>query len=393
MTVSTIAASTTFSTSASATGSTGSSPAGAATLFVGLDVHHRTSTACILDSTGRVVNTFSLRGPATRMIERLGELSRGHSMRVCFEASLGYGTIHQQLGRFADQVTVAHPGQVRMIFRSKQKNDRIDAQKLAKLLYLDEVPAVHVPREDVRAWRELIRTRGTLIAKRTMVKNQLHAVLRGRHMHGPFKGRRLFTRLGLAWLRELIEGAWQTDLAAVMRIELGLSELACLEEQIAKLARTLDRFAAQPAIARQMTLLQTIPGVGPRTAEAMLAYIDTPNRFARVSQVASYFGLVPSEDASAAVSRRGHITKQGPGIVRKLLTEASWVAIRKSEKLRAFYERVRAGKPERNKIALVAVAHKLIRIGFAMLRNGRPWDEKTAAERDADQGACVMGEM
>ena len=53
-------------------------------------------------------------------------------------------------------VKVAHPGQLRLIFRSKHKNDRNDAERLAKLLYLGETPAVHVPAPEVRAWRELI---------------------------------------------------------------------------------------------------------------------------------------------------------------------------------------------------------------------------------------------
>lgn len=371
----------------SSTSSEASTSLAASALYVGLDVHHRTSTACILDSAGRSVNSFSLRGPAQRMIDRLGELASGHSVRVCFEASLGYGTIHQQLSRFCEKVVVAHPGQLRMIFRAKQKNDRVDAQKLAKLLYLDEVPAVYVPAESVRAWRELIRSRGVLIDKRTMCKNQLHAVLRGRHLHSPYPGRRLFTRAGIAYLKALIENEWKEDLAARTRVEMGLAELECLNTQIRRLTKLLDEFAQQPQVKPALTLLKTIPGIGPRTAEAVLAYIDDPKRFERVSEVGSYFGLVPSQDASANVSRKGHITKSGPGIVRKLVTEASWMAIRRSPGLRSFYERVMGGKNERRKIALVAVAHKLIRVAFAMLRSGEVWREPE--EKESVKEECV----
>ena len=74
---------------------------------------------------------------------------------ICFEASTGYGFLFEQLSRIARQVVVAHPGQLRLIFRSKRKNDRVDAEKLAKLLFLDEVPPIHVPRLEVRSWRRL----------------------------------------------------------------------------------------------------------------------------------------------------------------------------------------------------------------------------------------------
>ena len=68
---------------------------------------------------------------------------------VCYEASCGYGHYHDILRPLAARVLVAHPGHLRLIFRSKNKNDRNDAERLAKLLYLGETPAVHVPAPEV----------------------------------------------------------------------------------------------------------------------------------------------------------------------------------------------------------------------------------------------------
>jgi transposase len=78
----------------------------------------------------------------------------------------------------AARVLVARPGQLRLIFRSKNKNDRNDAERLAKLRYLGETPTVPVPSPEVRAWRELINGRSQLIAKRTRAKNSVRALLR-----------------------------------------------------------------------------------------------------------------------------------------------------------------------------------------------------------------------
>jgi len=87
-----------------------------------------------------VAKEFRVRGPRGKVIEALGKVKR--PFKICYEASCGYGYLHRELSRMAEQIKVAHPGQLRLIFRSKRKNDRVDAKKLATLLLLDEVPEV-----------------------------------------------------------------------------------------------------------------------------------------------------------------------------------------------------------------------------------------------------------
>lgn len=330
-------------------------------LYVGLDVHYRTTTCCILGGDGREVKTKTLKGPWHKTVAYLRSLK--DELSVCFEASVGYGPLYEMLLGFCKQVLVAHPGHLRLIFRSKRKNDRVDAQKIAKLLYLDEVPAVHVPDQDGRAWRELIEFRRRSIDKQTKVKNQLRCLLRASALQVP-AGLGLWTKKGLAWL-EAVELPTTT---AQLKRRLLLGELAHLKGQIKDVTHELDHLAANhPGVA----LLMTIPGVGPRTAEAFVAYVDRPERFARINRVPAYFGIVPSQDASAGTNRLGHITKQGPATARKLLVEASWQMIRHDPVTRAVFDRLVAGKQERRKTALIAIAHRLVRIMHAMLRTGQ----------------------
>ena len=126
-----------------------------------------------------------------------------------------------------------------------------------------------------------------------------------------------------------------------------------------------------PAVA----VLRSIPGVGARTAEAVVAFIDNPDRFANAKAVGRYFGLVPSQDQSGDRNRLGHITREGPAVVRQLLAEATWQALRRSPRVRAYFERVRRDDPQRKKIALVATAHYLVRVMLAMLKRGTDWEE------------------
>ena len=125
-------------------------------------------------------------------------------------------------------------------------------------------------------------------------------------------------------------------------------------------------------------LLRTIPGVGARTAEAVAAFVDDPHRFRNAKAVGRYFGLVPSQDQSGDRNRLGHITREGAPVVRQLVAEAAWQAIRRSPTVRAFYERTRREDPQRQKIALVATAHYLVRVMWAMLRRGTTWRESGA---------------
>jgi transposase len=289
---------------------------------------------------------------------------------VCYEASCGYGHLYDRLAPLARQVAVAHPGQLRLIYRGKHKNDRVDAAKLAKLLYLDLVPRVHVPRADVRAWRALITYRHKLMDRRVGIKNQVRALLRGLGVADVPAGKRLWARKGLAWLKALP----LADPSDALRRDLAVGELAEVNARIRRVDKALnERAADHPGV----TLLRTIPGVGVRTAEAVVAWVDDAGRFARNRQVGTYFGLVPCQDASAGANRLGHITRDGPPAVRKLLCEAAWQGVRRSPALRASFERVMRGDPGRKKVALVATAHRLARAMAAMLRTGEAWRETT----------------
>jgi len=329
--------------------------------FIGLDVHWRTSTVCILDEHGRRVKSKTIRGSWEKLLKELAEVDKPFA--ICYEASCGYGCLYDRLRGIARRVVVAHPGQLRLIFRSKRKNDRVDAEKLAKLLFLDEVPPVYVPSVEMRSWRQLIEHRRRLIDKRGRSKNGIRSLLRS---HGLRPTRRLWTGAGRAWLEAV---AFPTPMATVQR-DLLVGELSHFDGQVGQVTKVLDGIGKQhPGVA----LLETIPGVGPRTAEAVVAYMDDPDRFGQNHKVASYFGLVPSQDASAGVNRLGHITKQGPPTVRKLLVEASWQAIRRCPPVRAYFERIAGGKADRRKIAVVATAHYLLRCMYAMLQTGEVW--------------------
>ena len=333
-------------------------------LYAGLDYHLRTSSLCILNADGKVIKQQTIRGRAEAVAQELRWLEE--PVEVVFEATGGYGPLHEKLSQVARRVVMAHPASLRLIWGTRRKNDKIDAQKLAKLLYLDAVPQAYVPPAAVRQWRRLIELRRSLVRRRGALKNQVHALLRGCGVAAPAS---LFSGRGIDWLSQQ-----QLDEASSLERALLLEQMRQLKEQLAQVERALKRTSRDDG---RMTLLMTVPGVGRRTAEAFLAYVDRVNRFSRGNKVGSYFGLVPCQDASAGRERLGHITKQGPAVMRQLLVEAAWSGVRKSATLRRRFEQLCGGDRDRRKIAIVALGRHLSEVMTAMLRDHRPWQEES----------------
>jgi transposase len=347
-------------------------------LTVGIDVHQRFSTVCVLNQQGAVMLERSVKGSASEVVKVLQDL--GQPMQICYEASIGYGALYDRLATIASRVVVAHPGHLRLIFRSKKKNDRVDARRLAMLLLLGQVPGVYVPRIDVRQWRTLIEHRRRLVDKRTRAKNGIRAILRSLSIKAPPR-RGLWAAPGRAWLSAL-----ELSDADALRRDILMEEVEHFDRTIKRVEKQLDAIAARhPAVA----LLTTIPGVGPRTAELFAAYVDDPRRFSNLRSIGSYFGLVPCQDQSGTANRLGHITRDGPVTARKYLVEAAWRGIQLSPTIKAHFERICGGQKDRRKIALVATGRHLACIMLSMMKTGAVWQEKITIDPSGDEGGVI----
>lgn len=335
---------------------------------VGLDIHLKYITVCILNDNGKIHHRCTAKS-IVEVVELLGRLPG--LCQVCFEASTGYGFYFETLFAVTRNISVAHPGLLRLIYRSKAKNDRADALKLAKLVYIGEVPTVHVPDQQTRAWRELITFRRRLVEKRTRAKNGIRGLLRSLGIRG-LAAAKLWTIKGMKWL-----AAVQLDNSMhSLKRDLLVDEIQSLSGQIRRVEMELASYAEQSVAVK---ILQSIPGVGIRTAEAVAAFIDDPFRFGSSKKLGSYFGLVPCQDQSGNKNRLGHITREGSSTVRHLLTEAVWQATRRSPTIKAYLQRIMRDDPQRRKIAIVATAHYLIRVMWSMLKNNTLWKERLVA--------------
>jgi len=253
----------------------------------------------------------------------------------------------------------------------KRKTDKDDSLKLPRLWVMGAFPKVELPTSKVRQWRSLIAFRHTLVTRRTAIKNSIRSLL-DRQGIAHAKGKSGWTEAGLAVLKELAKPMEETSDEELWRgqVHVELEGLRQVEEQIVKVESRLEVIAKSD---ERVRLLQTIPGVGPRLSETVVAIIDNPNRFRNGKQLGAYAGLVPKQLESGEMVRSGRITRHGNTLLRTLLVEVSWLMRHWNEVFRAKFDHVCRGSKSRRKIAVVATARKLLVTCWAMLRDKTAW--------------------
>ncbi|MCA1673832.1 MAG: IS110 family transposase, partial [Actinobacteria bacterium] len=228
------------------------------------------------------------------------------------------------------------------------------------------------PEKPVREWRSLILYRHKLIDRRTSVRNAIHSILVAQGKAIP--GRRSVwsddTMSKLAALaRPLSECTTMQELWRG-HLKMELEHLDQLCGRIVELDQKLDALGdADTRVQR----LKTVPGVGPRLSELVVAMIDNPARFANARQVSAYAGLVPRRYQSGEMDRSGRISKAGCGKLRKLLVEIAWGMLRHNPHGREVFNRISKGHKTRRKQAAVALGRKVLCWCWAMLRDGTDW--------------------
>ena len=226
----------------------------------------------------------------------------------------------------------------------------------------DRFPQIWVADAENRDLRQLLWLRHRLVQMRTRVMNQLHVVALN---EGLRRKKALWRPAGRNELESLILAPW----ASRRRQDL-LDLLDQLTPKIQELTRALQQEVEKRPVTRR---LMTHPGVGPLTALAFELVIGTPERFHCGKQIASYVGLVPSDESSGDRRRLGHISKQGNALLRFLLVEAVQVTVRSHPQWRNkfFHLAMRRGR----KIAKVAMARKLAVHLYWMWREGRDYEQ------------------
>jgi len=281
----------------------------------------------------------------------------GENPEVVLEATYGWYWAADVLAANGANVHLAHPLGNNWGHR-RVKNDERDATDLVDLLRLGRLAEAWIAPPELRELRELVRYRAKLVALRSGLKAQVHAVLAKEGVAVPMSD--LFGVAGQALLDTVPLGRSYTIRVESLRDLIGVytREVVMLEGEI---NRALANHVGYKAI-------QAIPGVGPVLGAVFTVEIGDIERFSGPDKLACWAGVTPRHRESDTTVRRGPITKQGSRLVRWAAIEAI-SRTRGDSHLRDHYRRIAERRGNRN-IARTAAARKLLHLVFYGLRDG-----------------------
>ncbi len=335
------------------------------TRYVGLDVHSKQSVFVIQDGRGTRVAEGEI--PTTPAGCR--ELRDAHHLPAETPVALETGNlaffVARQLAALELRPVVIDAHEVRLkAHRPTQKCDRRDARALCDGIRTGMYHSiVHVPPHDIAVLRDTLWRRRHFVRVQAAEINAVKSLLRA-------AGQGHLCR----YLRN--ERGWMTLLATLAPsalrnyVEQHHALWRCADEQ----RRALETSLGVQAIhfAGPLRQLQTIPGVGPIVAATAVAVYSDATRFPDAKHAASYIGVIPSMCQSGAHNPSGRITRRGSAELRGLLCEAAHHARRPTHPLNPYFAKLCARRGYR--MAVLAVAHRLARIIYAMLRHRTDFD-------------------
>jgi transposase len=330
--------------------------------FIGIDLHKKTISVCVVNQERKVLKRKSLNcvepNTIVAFFQECGEFE------AVVEATASYEWLWQLLEPLAKRLVLAHPKKLRVIAESKNKSDKLDAQVLAEFLALDMIPPAYRPTLRQRQHRALVRQRCFVKKNLTRVRNKIRRLLSDYNADR----RDLFTQAGLQYLKEMKPKLSEADGFILSQL---LAEWEYHRQEFQAVSRQLKAFARKaPAKEKEIrVVLGSMPSVGPTTVEVVLSELGDIERFRSNKKVVAYAGLAPGHRESAGHKKELGITKQGSGLLRWVLIQTAWRTVRCSLRWRAVYENLK--KRRGSKKAIVAVARRLLTVMAALWRTGQ----------------------
>jgi transposase len=258
----------------------------------------------------------------------------------------------------------------------KNKDDDRDAQLILEtlrghVLAGNELPSVWIPDGETRADRQTVRARLDLGHKLTGTKTQVQTLLKASRIRKPKEAGKGWTKPHRCWLNSLCMGdeSWPALATLLRQIEALEAEIVILDKEVKRLSESKRYSEAARALVEQ------IKGVGLLTAMVFLTEMGDLSRFANRQKVGAFLGLVPSSNESGENDdRKGHITREGSGRIRRVLCQASWARVVHDPGESEVYDRIVRRNPKHKKIAVVA---SMRRLGIRM------WHVGLAAQKEA----------
>lgn len=296
--------------------------------------------------------------------------------RCVYEAGFSGYWLYEQLKGYGIPCTVVNPADVPTKGKEKvTKNDRVDARKLARSLKSGDIEGIYIPTKQAQQDRSLVRMRQELVSKQTRVKNQIKSFL---YFYGiKFDndiGEEYWSRRFISWLEKIQMEYGSGDAA----FKLLLEELHYLREMLLKVTRQIRELSRSEKYREDVNNLRTIPGISTLTAMVLLTELIDINRFKRPDNLRSYIGLIPGEHSTGEKEITTEITPRHNTVLRRILVESSWVAVRKDPALAMSFNKLCSRMPK-NK-AIIRITRKLLNRIIYVIKNKKAYQTGVVVE-------------
>jgi transposase len=331
---------------------------------VGLDLGDRYSHYCMLTNTGELMEEGRMQSTAAALEKQFCNEAR---MRIALETGTHSPWVSRLLESYGHQVIVANARKIPTVTASESKNDRNDAEQLARMAAFD--PRLLHPVEHRSLERQqdlnLIHTRSVLVRARTMLVNAVRGLVKSAGGRLPACSSNAFPEKAGAHLPEELKRACGPL----------LEQIAEMNRSIGKMDKRIEGLEKKyPEIA----VLRTAPGVGPVVAACYVLTLDSPETMETNRQAGAYLGLRPRQQQSGDSNPQCGITKTGNIYLRSLLVQAAQYILGcfgpDSELRRWGLKLAASGGKRGKKRAIVAVARKLAVVLLSMWRNRKLFD-------------------
>jgi transposase len=340
-------------------------------VYVGIDVDKKSFAVTFKDQQGAELSRKMPADPV-HLENYIKKHCAGQRAICAYEAGPTGYHLYDYLKARRQPCIVTAPITMRKAPNERVKTNRLDSAKLAQELRAGELKTLRVPEGAYRELRQLVKSREEYAAARKSAKQRIKSLLLYSHLEtGTGMPESSWSGRYIAALKTLA-----CDESTRLRLNLLLSDLDYARRQTVDVLRGLKRFFRKHAeLSAHLGHLQSIPGIGFLTATTLLARIGDPAELRNPRELGCFIGLVPRENSTGDRIVRGHITHMGGQILRSLLVEAAWVAIRGDKELEQFYHRVRIrhhpGIGARK--AIVAVARKMTHRIYSVLKERRDY--------------------
>lgn len=333
-------------------------------IFVGLEDSKKSWKICVR-SGGVIVKETSMPAQYENLKNFFKNKFPDCKINVIYEAGFKGFNLYDQITADGWNCVVTPPHTVTDEKCQRQKNDRIDARRLAKVLENNDYKKCWVPGKKLREDRQIARTYGQIQRDITRVRNRIRKTLEFHGIDG-YKTAGKWTEKKYRDMRENLK-TMDISRSLAYSVEILYQELDKLCELKKDILKQLKELSKTERYQKSVELLMTVPGIGFLTAIRLTLEWGNLERFKTKEEFAKFLGLIPGEYSTGENERKGHITKQGNRYVRSWLVESAWVAIRHDPVLLDKFRRI--GRNNKSKVAITAVARMLaMRIRAVLLK-------------------------